>query len=218
MEARTVGRPFDLALVVGRMQMFHVGHEHLIHTALSIADRVLVLLGSAQEYGTVRNPFSVVSREKMVRAVFPGDEVIVAPLVDLDADQKVHEAWGIHLLEASRQHTRIVPDVYVYGKEDKNTNWFTSGQNISYLTKDMTEMIVSRERHPISATQMREWMFLDEHAKWAKFANPKLRKYYDELRAELVSCKGLAELVRTQLRRPSQGWTDKPKSVFDIGV
>lgn len=48
-------KPYDTGLVVGRFQTFHIGHQRLIETALTLCDRVLILVGYAQECGTERN-------------------------------------------------------------------------------------------------------------------------------------------------------------------
>ena len=76
-------------------------------------------------------------------------------------------------------------------------------------TKQMTEMIVARERHNISATQMREWLFYDEFDKWAAFANPKLHKLFEVYRTELLNAKEIKPLVKQYLERKQESWTDK---------
>ena len=53
--------------------------------------------------------------------------------------------------------------------------------------KDVTEIIVSRGKIPISATQVRKLMVFDNRREWQKWVNPKLHKMYDEIRRELMS-------------------------------
>lgn len=207
MEARTITRPFDLALIVGRMQSFHIGHEHLVNTALSVADRVLILLGSSQEYGTIKNPYSVITRQNMIKSVFPGDEVMVSALSDIDGST-INNEWGQHVLNSVKQITRKSPDVYIYGFEPKNQNWFKASEPLINSTKHMTEIIVAREKYPISATFMRQFLWDDDYESWAKFTNPKLHKYYDKFRAELMQAPGLADAVR--LAKPRRPWTAGP--------
>ena len=48
-------KPYDVGLVCGRFQTFHKGHEKLVDTGLLLCDRLLILIGSAQESGTERN-------------------------------------------------------------------------------------------------------------------------------------------------------------------
>lgn len=201
-------KPFDLSLILGRMQMFHVGHEHLINTALSVSDRVLVLLGSAQEYGTIKNPFPAITRHNMIKEVFPGHEVIVGAINDIDGTT-IDENWANHVLSTVKQYTRKMPDIYIYGHEPKNHNWFKCSPELITRTKQMTEMIVARERHNISATQMREWLFYDEFDKWAAFANPKLHKLFEVYRTELLNAKEIKPLVKQYLERKQESWADK---------
>lgn len=49
---------YDLAIVIGRFQPFHEGHQPLMETALKMSNNVLVLVGSTQQAPTVKNPFS----------------------------------------------------------------------------------------------------------------------------------------------------------------
>ena len=51
----TSARPYDTGLLVGRFQTFHKGHQKLVETGLMLCDRLLLLVGSAQECGTERN-------------------------------------------------------------------------------------------------------------------------------------------------------------------
>ena len=43
-----MSKPYDTALIVGRFNTLHKGHQKLIDTALTLCDRVLILVGSAQ--------------------------------------------------------------------------------------------------------------------------------------------------------------------------
>ena len=61
---------YDVGLVCGRFQTFHKGHESLIETALNLCDRVLILIGSAQESGTFKNPFKIETRLKMLNSIY----------------------------------------------------------------------------------------------------------------------------------------------------
>lgn len=69
-------KKFRLAVVIGRFQIFHNGHKDLIDHALSIADRVLVIIGSAGEERSKRNPFDHWERAEMIRGVY-GDRATV---------------------------------------------------------------------------------------------------------------------------------------------
>lgn len=63
-------RQFDLAVIVGRFQPFHNGHKHLIQEALKHADRVLILVGSANRSPNIKNPFTFAERKNMIESEF----------------------------------------------------------------------------------------------------------------------------------------------------
>ena len=56
-----------IGLVVMRAQPLHFGHTRLIDAALDVCEHVFIILGSTQEHGTPRNPFSFGERKKMVK-------------------------------------------------------------------------------------------------------------------------------------------------------
>ena len=60
----------DAAVVIGRFQPFHNGHFRLVHRALEVGERCIIILGSSQESRTARNPFTVDERRAMIEAAF----------------------------------------------------------------------------------------------------------------------------------------------------
>ena len=66
-------KKYTHAIVVGRFQPFHAAHQDLIQHSLSLADKVIVILGSARSASDVKNPFTPIMREEMIRACFPVD-------------------------------------------------------------------------------------------------------------------------------------------------
>jgi bifunctional NMN adenylyltransferase/nudix hydrolase len=75
---------FDHLVFIGRFEPFHAGHQAVLARALKIADRVVVLIGSASKPRTIRNPWTVSEREVMIRSANPGDEsrLLIRPLRD----------------------------------------------------------------------------------------------------------------------------------------
>jgi bifunctional NMN adenylyltransferase/nudix hydrolase len=209
-------RPFDIGVMVGRFQHVHQGHEFAINMGLQVCDRMLILVGSSQEKGTVRNPFDVVTRTKMLEAIYDSEvregRVILQGLPDYSNPEDINEMWGRHVLDNIKQHIRKLPDIFIYGNDERRSEWF---MNQLDEVKNITEMIIARERHTISATEMREYMFFDEFDKWSTYANPKLHKHYNMLRGELLNSKAYSDYAHKYLGRPkSEGWTDKPVSYF----
>lgn len=93
-------KPHDVGLICGRFQTFHKGHEKLIDTALLLCDRVMIMIGSSQESGTKRNPFNIITREKMIRSIYGNDSnIMIYALPDLTNEEDITPEWGKYLLE-----------------------------------------------------------------------------------------------------------------------
>jgi bifunctional NMN adenylyltransferase/nudix hydrolase len=84
----------DVGVVIGRFQVHELtdGHLFLINSALANHRRVLVLVGSPQEYSTKKNPLDYPTRERMIRSRFP--DVVVQAAPDFPNNDK---RWSHHI-------------------------------------------------------------------------------------------------------------------------
>ena len=164
---------YDSGLIVGRFQTFHKGHQSLVDAGLSLCDRILILIGSAQESGTERNPFNIATRIDVIRSVYA--------LPDLTHEDDLSPEWGRYLLDQVDRYIYKAPELMIYGNDEARSRWFDVED-----IKDTAEFIIPRSRLPISATMLRDMMVRDERREWMKWVNPKLHKMYDRLRAELM--------------------------------
>ena len=176
-------KPYDVGLICGRFQTFHKGHEKLVDTGLMLCDRLLILIGSAQECGTERNPLNINTRTKMLKEIY-GDNpnIMIYGLADMTDEDDIRPEWGRYLLDNVDRYIYKNPEVMIYGNDESRSQWFDK--------KDLantTELIINRAELPISATILRQLMVADSRKEWMKWVNPKLHKMYDELRRELMS-------------------------------
>lgn len=178
-----MSKPYDVGVICGRFQTFHIGHESLVDTALKLCDRVLILVGSSQECGTERNPLNIDTRIRMLRAIYGDDgSIIIKGISDLTNENDIRPEWGRYLLDNIDRYIYKTPELMIYGNDESRSRWFDPDD-----IKDVTEIIVSRGKIPISATQVRALMVADNRREWQKWVNPKLHKMYDEIRRELMS-------------------------------
>ena len=63
-------KKYKLSLVRGRLNHIHNGHKMLIEKSREVSEKTLILLGSAQEKGTLRNPFSIDTRKRLLEKIF----------------------------------------------------------------------------------------------------------------------------------------------------
>lgn len=84
----------DIGVVIGRFQVANLseGHVYLIEQARAQHRTVVVLIGSSQEWGTIKNPLPYAARERMIRAAYP--DVVCCPLPDFPGNNK---RWSHHL-------------------------------------------------------------------------------------------------------------------------
>ena len=184
-------KPYDTGLLVGRFQTFHKGHQHLIETGLMLCDRLLVLVGSAQECGTERNPLNVETRIQMIKAVFPTDRVMIYALSDLTDETDIRPEWGRYVLDSADRYIYKAPELMIYGNDESRSRWFDTED-----IKNTSEFIVNRGAIPISATMLRKMMVKDERREWMQWVDPKLHKLYDALRNELMTVPFYQELAK----------------------
>lgn len=86
-------KSFDFLVFIGRFQPFHLGHLAVIETGLQEAEQLIVLVGSAHQPRSTRNPWSVEEREQMIRgSLSPAENqrLHIAPLMDIAYND---EAW-----------------------------------------------------------------------------------------------------------------------------
>lgn len=184
-------RPYDTGLIVGRFQTFHKGHQRLIETGLMLCDRLLLLVGSAQECGTERNPLNIRTRIDMVRTVYPTDRVMVYALSDMTDENDIRPEWGRYLLNNVDRYIYKAPELMIYGNDESRSRWFDVED-----IKDTSEFIVNRGALPISATMLRELMVRNDRREWMKWVDPRLHKIYDTLRDELMTVPFYQEMER----------------------
>lgn len=118
-------RKFKSGLVVMRAQPLHIGHEKILKRMLNDCDKIMVILGSVQEQGTERNPYSYTQRKKMILNVFENsDEASRIKVLGL-SDINNPTEWANFVLDflSEALPAESVPEVYYAGSE-YDAQWF----------------------------------------------------------------------------------------------
>ncbi len=135
-----------ISLAVMRIQPMHNGHKLLIESMLQSSDKTIVAIGSTQISRTDNNPYTYEERVQMIRKVFPNDEVLVLPLVDIGASKKVQ--WTSYVLQEVNRHFGLTPTDYYTGSQ-ADAYWFEGTLPIHIVCRE-------KEGQGISATTIRE--------------------------------------------------------------
>jgi len=164
------------ALVVGRFNIFHKGHESIIEKALEHSENVFIFIGSAQESGTERNPLPVQLRKSIIESIYEtNSRVKIYTMNDLTHENDITHDWGRYVLDTVKEKANITPDVMVYGNDESRNNWFSD--------EDKTDVIIlDRGNINISATIVRAFVKNNEYENFCNNTNEKIWKYYNELK------------------------------------
>jgi bifunctional NMN adenylyltransferase/nudix hydrolase len=150
-----------LAIFIGRFQPFHAGHLDVVEQALSRADSMLMLVGSAYRPRSWKNPFSYSERRAFIAAgtAHLGKPVTTLPLVDTLYNDR---AWISNVRTAVTLHMRRVgldpaaTDVILTGFEkDKFSQylrWFPTWEMVQAAPKMHGGVV-------LNATDLREALF-----------------------------------------------------------
>lgn len=176
-----------LAVVVGRFGHLTKGHMRMINKAISESEKVLVLVGSAQESKTFRNPFSADTRKKVIRTAYGHlPNVYIGDVPDLTHENDITPAWGDFLLghiDKWRNAFGIENkmDAMYHGDDEDRKRWFHENkvQNVRFVA-------LPRDEYKISATKVRFFMATNDRSAWEEHTDPRVHGMYDALRAELL--------------------------------
>ncbi len=153
-------KPFDLGIMVGRFQTFHIGHAYMIEKAVAVCEHVGVFVGSSQESGTAKNPFTYEQRETYLRRAF-GDKIKIYPLPDIGVGN--NSKWGDYV--------------------ERRISWFDSVVGVSVAELYVPKII------DISASEMRAWLIDGNFGQWKRYSPETLWDAYGEMRAAVLASK-----------------------------
>lgn len=111
------------AIIVGRWQIFHKGHQTLLKAALAAAEQVIVVIGSAFRSRDVRNPFNWEERQAMIQATLPPetmDRVTFLPVRDYFDDDR----WNAAVRDGVQQRTGGRGPVTLVGFKKDHTSYY----------------------------------------------------------------------------------------------
>ena len=92
-----MNKKYDFLVFIGRLQPPTRAHERIITTALTLSEKVVVVLGSCNVPRTLRNPFTFAEREQMTRSLFSSQDQDRLIFVAQDDFTYQDEKWLVTL-------------------------------------------------------------------------------------------------------------------------
>ncbi len=149
-------KKYKTGLVIGKFYPFHKGHEYLIQTALSNADKVTVIICQTNSY---KIPVKI--RASWIKKTFPQVNLkIFKHGEELDSDSPtISQTWA----KITVEFLGFVPDA-VFSSEEYGAPY------AKYMGSQHVLVDLARQHIPISATKIRSdvnkyWDYLSDEAK-----------------------------------------------------
>jgi bifunctional NMN adenylyltransferase/nudix hydrolase len=163
-------RTYDAAVFIGRFQPLHNVHLQIIKRGLEVADKLIIIIGSAKKPRTFENPFPAVEREDMIRRSILDE--YVQEIADLEPalqkslleqlSQRIvfeynidtfysNDAWLIRVQEAVGRHTQAGDRIGLIGHKkegDRSTfylDMFKQWDTIDQAPLDFMDASTIRE-------------------------------------------------------------------------
>lgn len=173
-------KAFKRGLIIGRFAPIQLGHNKLIDIGLELCESTLVLVGSAQESGTLRNPYDIETRISIIKKShpeIPDDVLMIRGINDLKNELNNDLSWGNYVKSEVIRHQGHFSDLAIYGNDPVKRSWFAPNE--------LAELYIPRDE--ISATYVRGLMVINNELEWQKTTSPLIHDMYDELREKLMS-------------------------------
>ena len=175
-----MSKKFDYLVFIGRFQPFHNGHREVVAKALSLADKVIIMVGSAGKPSSTKNPWSYSERVEMIfDAVVDlqdsDDAIILAPLYDKTYND---QAWvtGVQQIVESRIAVDGIdrPKIGIIGHaKDESSYYLKMFPQWTLVEHNMNEVV--------HATDLRELLFGGKNIRYLQGLLP--APVYDRIEA-----------------------------------
>lgn len=174
-----MNKTYHFGIVIGRFQPFHLAHLDLIKHSLALAEKVIVILGSARSASDVKNPFTPAMREEIVRACFPEDanRLIFRAVRDYPYNDHVWTAEVQNIVgEITEENDKAKTAIVGFFKDRSSyyLNLFPQWDFEEFYVADQTKL-------NINASQIRE-MYFTENDAWRELVPATVETYLDVFR------------------------------------
>jgi len=148
-------KKYDAIVFIGRFQPFHNAHLEIFKQAAIQAEKVIIIVGSAYQPRTYKNPFTDDDRWNMVRQTLEdlGYEEEVDFVIVRNRDSLYNDtAWAVRVQEIVRTETRPTDKVAIIGHKKDESSYYLE----MFPQWELVEVPLVEE---LSATNIRDLYF-----------------------------------------------------------
>lgn len=152
-------KDYNAVVLIGRFEPPHNPHVEIMNRAYKLGKKVVVVIGSANEPRTIKNPFTANEREVLIREAFKS----IAPnnpeaLAVVQVENTIYDnlAWAVSVQEAVQPHILNDADTGIIGHtKDESSFYLKMFPQWTTIEQPLLESL--------HATQIRE-MYFQPHA------------------------------------------------------
>lgn len=157
-----MNKKYNYITYIGRFEPFHNGHMPNIKTALNMADKVIVVLGSHNSPRTCKNPWNTSERQLMIRSCFSISDNQNIEFLPVEDRLYQNTEWLSLVREGvaniALTHGATSPKIAIIG-HDKDETSFYIREFPDWEVIETDAYVKGYKGVPISATKIRELMF-----------------------------------------------------------
>lgn len=147
-------KKYDAIVFIGRFQPLHNAHVEIIRKAAELANKVIIVVGSANQPRTFKNPFSYAEREYLIQDTYEfGTNLIVASNYDTIYND---DSWAVRVQNIVSKHTTEDSKVAIIGHKKDETSFYLD----MFPQWELVEVDLIEE---LSASQIRQLYFREDY-------------------------------------------------------
>ncbi len=172
-----MSKPYGTIMLIGRFQPLHSAHLEIIKRCTALTDQLVVVVGSANQPRTYKNPFTFDERSRMIRAATAGlsMRVYVEPNIDTIYND---QAWAVRVQGIHSKYRCLgTKDAIIGHKKDESSFYLDMFPQWEYINVEEIE--------PLSAVNIRDLYFKsDVNMKFIKGVVPETTfEFLEQFRA-----------------------------------
>jgi bifunctional NMN adenylyltransferase/nudix hydrolase len=149
-----MNKPYNSVVLIGRFQPLHNAHLEIIKRCTALTDHLVIIVGSARQPRTYKNPFTFEERAQMIRNATAGLSMQIHIESNIDTIYN-DQAWAVRVQGIMSKYRCLGrKDAIIGHKKDSSSFYLDMFPQWDYVNVDKIE--------PLGATDIRDLYFRRE--------------------------------------------------------
>lgn len=146
-----MSKPYGTIMLIGRFQPLHNAHLEIIKRCTALTDQLVVVIGSANQPRTYKNPFTYDERARMIKAATAGLSLRVYTEPNIDTIYN-DQAWAVRIQGIHSKYQCLGTKTAIIGhKKDQSSEYLDFFPQWDFVNVEEIE--------PLSAVNIRDLYF-----------------------------------------------------------